>query len=194
MPIGDTARSVMWDYMQEREALMPRTKALWVSEQGEVLMPNGICQILKRLARRADIEDMHPHRFRHSYAINALRAGMPEQGPQNSGRMEEDSRDLLPDIGGGGRQGVSPAGQSGGPAGKGAFGPKRATAGPAEGKPVRILAHRAWQPSKYRFTGSLSLHLNVRRLTTIRSGQRGGDGGRPCLTNSFRSGAGGIQV
>ena len=22
---------------------------------------------------------MHPHRFRHSYAINALRAGMPEQ-------------------------------------------------------------------------------------------------------------------
>ena len=38
-----------------------------------------ICQILKRLAKRANIEDMHPHRFRHSYAINALRAGMPEQ-------------------------------------------------------------------------------------------------------------------
>ena len=79
MPIGDTARSVIWDYLQEREALMPRTKALWVSEQGEALLPNGICQILKRLARRANIEDMHPHRFRHSYAINALRAGMPEQ-------------------------------------------------------------------------------------------------------------------
>ena len=79
MPIGDTARSVMWDYLQEREVLMPRTKALWVSEQGEALLPGGICQILKRLAKRADIEDMHPHRFRHSYAINALRAGMPEQ-------------------------------------------------------------------------------------------------------------------
>ena len=25
---------------------------------------------------------MHPHRFRHSYAINALRAGMPEQVPK----------------------------------------------------------------------------------------------------------------
>ena len=79
MPNGDTARSVIWDYLQEREALMPCTNALWVSEQGEALLPNGICQILKRLARRANIEDMHPYRFRHSYAINALRAGMPEQ-------------------------------------------------------------------------------------------------------------------
>ena len=79
MPIGGTARSVIWEYLQEREALVPRTEALWVSEQGEALLPNGICQILKRLAKRANIEDMHPHRFRHSYAINALRAGMPEQ-------------------------------------------------------------------------------------------------------------------
>ncbi len=79
MPIGDAARSIMWDYLLEREALMPRSKALWVSEQGEAMLPNGICQILKRLAGRAGIDDMHPHRFRHSYAINALRAGMPEQ-------------------------------------------------------------------------------------------------------------------
>ena len=42
MPIGDTARSVMWDYLQEGEALMPRTKALWISEQGEALLPNGV--------------------------------------------------------------------------------------------------------------------------------------------------------
>ena len=79
MPIGDSARSVMWDYLQERESLTPRTRAFWVSEQGEALLPGGICQILRRLAKRANVEDMHPHRFRHSYAINALRAGMPEQ-------------------------------------------------------------------------------------------------------------------
>ena len=79
MPIGDTARSAIWDYLQEREALMPRTTAPWVSEQGEALLPNGICQLLRRLAKRANIEGMHPHRFRHSYAINTLRAGMPEQ-------------------------------------------------------------------------------------------------------------------
>ena len=57
---GDTARSVMLDYLQEREVLMPRTKALWVSEQGDALLPNGICQVLKRLAKRAGIEDMDP--------------------------------------------------------------------------------------------------------------------------------------
>ncbi len=34
---------------------------------------------MKRLANRANIEGMHPLRFHHSYAINALRAGMPEQ-------------------------------------------------------------------------------------------------------------------
>ena len=79
MPIGDTARSVIWDYLQERESLMPRTDALWVSEQGEALLSNGVRQLLMRLAKRANIEGMHPHRFRHSYAINALRAGMPEQ-------------------------------------------------------------------------------------------------------------------
>ena len=79
MPIGETARSAIWDHLQEREALIPRTKALWVSEQGEALLPNGICQLLKCLAKRANIEGTHPHSFRHSYAINALRAGMPEQ-------------------------------------------------------------------------------------------------------------------
>ena len=49
MPIGDAARSVMWDYLQERESLIPSTKAFWVSEQGEALLPGGICQILRRL-------------------------------------------------------------------------------------------------------------------------------------------------
>ena len=125
MPIGDTARSVMWDYMQEREALMPRTKALWVSEQGEALLPNGICQILKRLARRADIEDMHPHRFRHSYAINALRAGMPEQVlkivggwrkiPETYFRTlgEEDAREFHRQVSPEDRLGKAPSGRKG---------------------------------------------------------------------------------
>ena len=136
MPIGDVAKSVIWDYLQERESLMPRTRALWVSEQGEALLPNGICQILKRLARRAGIVDMHPHRFRHSYAINSLRAGMPEQGSENSRRMEEDTEDLLQDIGGGGRQGVPPPGKSGRSAGESAICEKSAAAEPAAGQTV----------------------------------------------------------
>ena len=79
MPIGGNARSVMREYLRERETLAPRTSLLWVCEQGDALLPNGISQILKRLGKRAGIVGLRPHRFRHSYPINALRAGMPEQ-------------------------------------------------------------------------------------------------------------------
>ena len=110
---GDTARSVMLDYLQEREVLMPRTKALRVSEQGDALLPNGICQVPKRLAKRAGIEDIDPPPLPPSHAINALRAGMPEQVLKIVGGLEKDTRDLLPKAGGGGGQGVSPAGDPG---------------------------------------------------------------------------------
>ena len=79
IPLGNNAKSVMREYLQEREFLTPRTGMLWVSEQGEALLPNGISQFLKHLGKRAGISGLRPHRFRHSYAINALRAGMPEQ-------------------------------------------------------------------------------------------------------------------
>ena len=121
MPIGDSARSVMWNYLQERESLMPLSKAVWVSEHGVALLPNGICQILKRLAIRANIDDMHPHRFRHSYAINALRAGMPGQVlkivggwkkiPETYFRTlgEEDARDFHQQVSPGDRLGRAPS-------------------------------------------------------------------------------------
>ena len=79
MPIGDAAKSALLDYLLERGKLFPNTDALWVSEQGKAILPNGIFQILKRLGRRADIPNLHTHRFRHSYAVNALRSGMPER-------------------------------------------------------------------------------------------------------------------
>ena len=79
MPLGDAAKSVLMDYLQEREKLHPNTDALWVSGQGRAIKPNGIFQMLKRLGKRAGIPNLRTHRFRHSYAINALRAGMPER-------------------------------------------------------------------------------------------------------------------
>ena len=79
MPIGDAAKSVLVDYLLERERLLPNTNALWVSEQGKEILPNGIFQTLKRLGNRAGIPNLHTHWFRHSYAVNALRAGMPER-------------------------------------------------------------------------------------------------------------------
>ena len=79
MPIGNAAQSVLWDYLQAREGVSPWAGAVWVSEHGRPMEPNGIYQMLKRLGKRAGISDLHTHRFRHSYAMNALRAGMPER-------------------------------------------------------------------------------------------------------------------
>ena len=79
MPIGNAAQSVLWDYLQAREDVSPWSGAVWVSEHGRPMEPNGIYQMLKRLGNRAGISDLHTHRFRHSYAMNSLRAGMPER-------------------------------------------------------------------------------------------------------------------
>ena len=79
MPLGDAAGFVLWDNIQEREFLVPNSRALWVSERGDALLLNGIFQILKRLGKRAGIFNQHTQRFCHSYAIDAPRVGMPER-------------------------------------------------------------------------------------------------------------------
>ena len=79
MPIGNTAVAILWEYLQARTALNPPTRALWVSEQGQAMQPGWLYLMLKRLGNRAGIPSLHTHRFRHSYAVNALRNGMPER-------------------------------------------------------------------------------------------------------------------
>ena len=79
MPLGDVAGSILWDYLRAREAIGPRSGALWVSEHGRAMQPGWLYLMLKRLGRRAGISGLHTHRFRHSYAMNALRNGMPER-------------------------------------------------------------------------------------------------------------------
>ena len=79
MPIGDATRTVLWDYIQAREQVAQDTNALWVSEQGRPVLPGWLYLMLKRMGKRAGIPNLHTHRFRHSYAVNALRNGMPER-------------------------------------------------------------------------------------------------------------------
>ena len=79
MPIGDAAISILWEYLREREGIALDTGALWVSEQGRAMQPNWMYLMLKRLGNRAGITNLHTHRFRHSYAVNSLRSGMPER-------------------------------------------------------------------------------------------------------------------
>lgn len=45
------------------------------SEEGKPMSPSGLLQIMKRLGKRANVGDCHPHRFRHTFALTFLRSG-----------------------------------------------------------------------------------------------------------------------
>lgn len=78
LPLGATATAALWDYMAIRRKMRTETNALWISGQGGGMGPVVLYRLIKRLGAQAEIPDLHTHRFRHSYAVNALRAGMSE--------------------------------------------------------------------------------------------------------------------
>ena len=79
MPIGKATGRMLEDYLEARDKLFPSTRALWVSEKGEPMQNDWLYQMIKRLGKRANVPALHPHMFRHTFAINALREGMQEE-------------------------------------------------------------------------------------------------------------------
>lgn len=81
MQLGATAANSVWEYIQLRSELNPTTDMLWVSSTGRPLGAKGewLRPLLLRVCRRAGIPPIHPHQFRHTYAVTALRAGMSER-------------------------------------------------------------------------------------------------------------------
>ena len=69
----------LWDYRDARDDLAENTNALWVSHLGKAMLSTWIYTMLKHLGERAGVDNLHTHRFRHTYAINALSAGMQER-------------------------------------------------------------------------------------------------------------------
>ena len=82
MPLGNVAQSALWEYLQIRQSA---SDILWVDASGVGMWPDWIKSMLRRLGKRAGITNLHPHRFRHTYAVNALRSGMPERILQLAG-------------------------------------------------------------------------------------------------------------
>jgi integrase len=50
---------------------------LWLGQKGR-LAQSGITQVLRRRGRAAGVDRLRPHLFRHTYAHEALSAGMQE--------------------------------------------------------------------------------------------------------------------
>ncbi|PKB79553.1 MAG: hypothetical protein BZY88_12685 [SAR202 cluster bacterium Io17-Chloro-G9] len=79
MPLGAVALEAVRDYMQLRGKVAKRNSALWVSQAGKVMRPQGLRIMLRRLVDDAGVPGLHGHRFRHTYAVNALRSGISDR-------------------------------------------------------------------------------------------------------------------
>jgi site-specific recombinase XerD len=78
VPYSDKAATALDRYLRERRR-SPQAGLdwLWVGQRGR-LTASGITQVLRRRARQAGLTDVRPHRFRHTFAHEALDAGMAE--------------------------------------------------------------------------------------------------------------------
>lgn len=71
--IGASAQKALWRYLVHRHNTAEGQ--LWLTEEGAPLRPSGIQMVIKRLKQRGGIISKgNCHRFRHTFALNFLRA------------------------------------------------------------------------------------------------------------------------
>ena len=66
--LGQTARRAVWLYVARMTSVFPTSRLFNMTD-------NAVRQMLKRLEERSGVPDVHPHRFRHTFAIWFLRGG-----------------------------------------------------------------------------------------------------------------------
>ncbi len=72
VPLSETTRSALLDYLGGRK---DPEDYVFKTEQGYALNRDTLRLIIRRIGDRAGVDDAHPHRFRHTFAINFLRNG-----------------------------------------------------------------------------------------------------------------------
>lgn len=78
-PFGAKTADALRRYVRAR-AKHPKARtstALWLGRQG-AMTPSGLAQMLERRGLEAGVPDVHPHRFRHSFANDWLASGGQE--------------------------------------------------------------------------------------------------------------------
>lgn len=69
---GKHTAMTLFRYVKAREKDGP----LFPSERGGHLTPNGLSQLMRRLAKLARVKDAHPHKWRHDSAVRQLKNGL----------------------------------------------------------------------------------------------------------------------
>jgi len=70
---GNRTQKAIWRYLLRRPKAKP--KDVLFATRGGMLNRTSLHHTLKRIGDRAGISNVHPHRFRHTYAVNFLRNG-----------------------------------------------------------------------------------------------------------------------
>jgi len=74
LPISHRTAKALWRYLVKREDA-DADDPVFLNSRGEPLTISGLQRLIARLGERAGVKNAHPHRFRHTFAINFLRNG-----------------------------------------------------------------------------------------------------------------------
>jgi len=72
--IGKAATMTLWKYLQTREDLRD-DDPLFLSSSGKAVDRNNVRHVLNHIGKQAGVSHVHPHRFRHTFAIQFIRNG-----------------------------------------------------------------------------------------------------------------------
>jgi integrase/recombinase XerD len=75
LPLSPTTTKVVWRYVQTDRSEAGSGDPVFVTWDGQPYNRRALLDLLIRLGQRAGVADCHPHRFRHTFAINFLRNG-----------------------------------------------------------------------------------------------------------------------
>lgn len=73
--LGKASRRVAWQYLTTRDDAEDQTSPFIATKQNKFLDRNQLAHILRRIGIAAGVLDTHPHKFRHTFAIEFLRNG-----------------------------------------------------------------------------------------------------------------------
>jgi integrase/recombinase XerD len=72
--MGNRTRRALWRYLAQRNSPAPN-EPLFVTRNVLPMRRDNVRHMLNRLAERAGVRNVHPHRFRHTFAVTFLRNG-----------------------------------------------------------------------------------------------------------------------
>jgi integrase/recombinase XerD len=75
LPISAPTSKALWRYLTARPDSLPSDPLILSSRGGGPFTTAGLLCLVRRLGDRAGVPGAHPHRFRHTFAINFLRNG-----------------------------------------------------------------------------------------------------------------------